>query len=177
MNLISFLNYHPVFSNENDPKNESGINYVKLITNNAIENPLIVNPKIPLETFIANNYYQYEIKNDSSNILFRENDKYKPWEWTTFFGFQATTTTIHTTRVFYQSSFNLSNIETSKLIPFSNFPIPVEFPVVARLEKDEPGNFYDSNYEQIKKIYQYYNPSLMFNNSQLSIYDSILLNF
>lgn len=168
---------HPVFSNENDPKNESGINYVKLITNNAIENPLIVNPKIPLETFIANNYYQYEIKNDTSNILFRENDKYKPWEWTTFFGFQATTTTIHTTRVFYQSSFNLSNIETSKLIPFSNFPIPVEFPVVARLEKDEPGNFYDSNYEQIKKIYQYYNPSLMFNNSQLSIYDSILLNF
>lgn len=168
---------HPVFSNANDLKNESGINYVKLITNNAIEKPIIINSKIPLETFIANNYYQYEIKNDSSNILFRENDKYKPWEWTTFFGFQATSTSIHTTRIFYQSSFNLSHIETSQLIPFSNFPIPVEFPVVKRLGKDEPGNFYQENYDQIKKIYSYYSPSIMFNNPQLSIYDSILLNF
>lgn len=168
---------HPEFGIESDIKNEIGTNYVKLITNNVIENPIIINSKISIETFIASSYYQYEIKNNQKNILFRENEKYKPWEWTTFFGLQATTTSLHTTRIFYQSSFNLSSDEVANLIPFSNFPIPKEFPVVNRLDRDVPGNYYDANLEQIKKIYSYYDPSIMFNDLNLSIYDSIPLNF
>lgn len=162
---------HPIYIDE------AAINYVKLITDGIIENPIVISPNIPLETLIANDYYNFELDN-GTNFIFKENSQYKAYEWTTFFGLQATTTTIHTTRLFYQTSFNLTKEETANLIPFYNFPIPTKFPVVNRIENDFLSkNYYEENLETILNIYSPFCPSITYNNEELKIYDSIVLNF
>ncbi|MBD5422997.1 MAG: hypothetical protein HDR43_00700 [Mycoplasma sp.] len=171
---------HPIFSNKNDINYNIAKNYIKLITNGIIDNPIIINSQIPLETLISNNFHYYQQdKNSEKNIFFRENQTTKPQEWTTFFGLQATTTTIHTTRAFYQSSFNISKEDVAQLIPFSNFPLPSEYTIVRRLDEDinENSNFLEENIVNIKRIYYFYCPSIIFNNEKLKIYDSIKINF
>lgn len=167
---------HPVFSNKNDPENLSAINYVKQITNNKIDNPIIVNSSIPLETWIATDYYNFYTNNElTPSILFKSNS---PETWTTYFGFQATSTTIQTTRLFYQTVFGLDKNRVAELIPFSNFPIPKLFPVVQRLESNNSTYDYShDNWIQIQKIYHPYCPSIYFKSKELEIYDSIILNF
>lgn len=167
---------HPVFSNADDPQNLGAINYVKLITNNQITNPIIVNSSIPLESWISIDYYNYFTNNSSlPSIIFKSD---QPQNWTTFFGLQATTTTIQTTRLFYQSTFNLNKEIVANQIPLSNFPIPKYFPVVKRLESDNNSiNYTDDNLKQILKIYEPYCPSVHFDIPQLVPYDSIVLNF
>ena len=167
---------HPVFSNKNDPQNLSAINYVRQISNNLIQDPIIVNPSIPIETWIASDYYNFYTNNKSfPSILFKSEN---PETWTTFFGFQATTTTIHTIRLFYQSTFGIDKYRVSELIPFSNFPIPKLFHVVKRLESNNNSyNYYYDNLNQIKKIYEPYCTSIYFGSEFLEDYDSIVLNF
>lgn len=151
--------------------------YINLITNNLIENPIILNPATPLETLLSNDYYFSTNGLEEKSIIFRENSAYKKYEWTTFFGFQATSTTIQTTRNFYQTTFNLTKYDVANLIPFSNFPIPDEFPIVKRLDSDNIGGFKKDNYNEIKKIYGIFCPSLIYSNKELEEYDSIVLNF
>ncbi len=168
---------HPVFSNADDPQNLGAINYVKLITNNQITNPIIVSSSIPLESWISIDYYNYSTNNlTSPSIIFRSDS---PQTWTTFFGLQATTTTIQTTRLFYQSTFNLDKEIVANQIPLSNFPVPKYFPVVKRLSVDNfiLEDFTDDNLKQILKIYEPFCPSVRFNAPGLSLYDSIVLNF
>ena len=167
---------HPVFSNADDPQNLGAINYVKLITNNQITNPIIVNSSIPLESWISIDYYNYFTNNSiSPSIIFKSD---LPQNWTTFFGLQATTTTIQTTRLFYQSTFNLNKEIIADQIPLSNFPIPKYFLVVKRLESDNDSiNYTNSNLKQILKIYEPYCPSVHYDTPQLDPYDSIVLNF
>lgn len=165
---------HPVFSSSNDPNNLIAKKYVNLISNGKIENPIIISPKIPIETLISNDYYLYTKRtNDSSettyeldNIIFRSNEKYKAYEWTTFFGFQATSTTIHTTRLFYQDAFDLTTKEVADLIPFSNFPIPSSFSIVDRAISDIQSwfNQYNDNLQRINHVFQLYCPSINFKN-------------
>lgn len=173
---------HPSFSSVDDPTNKIAINYVNLITNGLIKNPIIISPSVPLETLIVNDYYIYSNKPANSkldNFIFRENKQYKAQEWTTFFGLQATTTTIHTTRLFYESTFNISKSESAKLIPFSNFPIPTKFRVVDREDNDidVSTNYYEANKETIRRIYIPYIPSIYYRNELLDEYDSIVLNW
>ena len=168
---------HPVFSNADDPQNLGAINYVKLITNNQITNPIIVSSSIPLESWISIDYYNYSTNNlTSPSIIFRSDS---PQTWTTFFGLQATTTTIQTTRLFYQSTFNLDKEIVANQIPLSNFPVPKYFPVVKRLSVDNfiLEDFTDDNLKQILKIYEPFCPSVRFDAPGLSLYDSIVLNF
>lgn len=49
---------HPVFSNKDDPNNIAAKNYVKLIS--GIENPIIIDSSIPLESLISFDYYRYK---------------------------------------------------------------------------------------------------------------------
>lgn len=162
---------HPVYIDD------AAIEYVKLITDNIIENPIIISPNIPLETLIANDYYNYS-SNQGENFIFKQNEKHKAYEWTTFFGLQTTSTTIHTTRLFYQTSFDLSKEQIAELIPFYNFPVPTKFPVVSRLESDLlTKDYYEENMKTIMNIYSPFCPSITYNNEELKPYDSIILNF
>lgn len=173
---------HPVFSNSDDPKHLGAINYVKQITNNSIDKPILINSRVPLETLISLDYYNYS-KNPqgNDNFIFRKNNNTQAYEWTTFFGLQATTTTIHTTRLFYQSAFNLTKERVAELIPFSNFPVPKLFHVVNRMEYDNYSTSYtQDNINQINKIYSPFCPSIKYADlglNDLSKYDSIILNF
>ena len=165
---------HPVFSNADDPQCLGAINYVKQITNNAITNPIIVNSSIPLETWIAYDYYNYT-NNSGQSVIFKSN---KPEEWSTFFGLQATTTTIQTTRQFYQSTFGIDKYKVAQLIPFSNFPIPKLFPIIDRLTKNNSTHDYsNANLQDVENIYKPYCPSITFGMDNLEDYDSIILNF
>ncbi len=166
---------HPVFSNKDDVEHLAAINYVKQISNNMISNPIIVNSSIPLESWIAFDYYNYFANNkETPSILFKSSE---PETWTTFFGFQATSTTIQTTRIFYQTAFNIDKYRVSELIPFYNFPIPKLFPVVKRLDSNNSSYNYEfENIQQIRKIYDPYCPSIHFDLPILEKYDSIILN-
>lgn len=167
---------HPIYSNVNDPEHQIAINYVKQITNNAITDPIIVNSSIPLESWIAADYYNYVNNNTTTpSILFKSSN---PEEWTTFFGLQASSTTIQTTRLFYQSAFGIDKFKAAELIPFSNFPIPKLFPVISRIENDNTSYDYSKeNLAQIQKLYEPYNPSSHYGTDLLEQFDSIILNF
>lgn len=174
---------HPAFSKSFDTKNQIAINYVNLITNGLIKDPIILSPSIPLETLISNDYYIYSngggSKNRITNFIFKENEKYKPYEWTTFFGLQASTTAIMTTRIFYQNTFNLTKYQSAEIVPFSNFGIPKEYRLTKRIDEDinSSTNWYNDNVEVIKNLYSPYNPSLFYSTKELEEYDSIVLNF
>ncbi|MDE6289818.1 MAG: hypothetical protein K2L64_03560, partial [Ureaplasma sp.] len=177
---------HPVFSNSEDPKNLGAINYVNQITNGAINNPIIASSKIALESWIAADYNKYKNNPDNieDSIIFRKTngaDINSAKEWTTFFGFQATTTTIHTTRLFYQSAFKINKNEVANLIPFSNFPVPKSFPVVERLSSDSTRDYTEDNIKRINSIFKAYCPSIKYdlvsNIDDLKEFDSIVLNF
>ena len=165
---------HPKYGINKD----ATIEYIKLITNNMIENPIILNPSISLETLISNEYYLYFNNQVNDNFMFNSDEKTKPYEWTTFFGLQATSTTIHTTRLFYETTFNISPSESARVIPFYNFPIPRAFHVVNKPSSDNLDNkdYYQENYDQIMKIYSPFVPSFVFQNEGLKKYDSIILN-
>lgn len=170
---------HPVYSNTSDPNNIAAINYVNLITNKKITNPIIVSSNIPLETWISLDYYNF--LNNKDSIIFKSAKGFSAKEWTTFFGLQATTTTIHTTRLFYQSAFNITKEEAAQLIPFTNFPIPKLFPIVDRLSTDNSTKDYtQANLEKFYSIYRPFCPSIKYpainEINDLSKYDSIVLN-
>lgn len=175
---------HPVFANKNDPENLGAKNYIKQITNGLITSPIIVTPEIPLETWIALDYYKFQNNPNNTNesIIFRQNNNINAKSWTTFFGFQATSTTIHTARLFYQNAFNLNKEEVAQLIPFSNFPIPKLFPVVDRLKADNDSYDYtEDNIKTINNIFKAFCPSIQYsfadNIENLKEFDSIVLNF
>ncbi len=162
---------HPVFTNQN------AINYVKLITNNKIQKPIIVNPKIPFEVLLANDYYEYQ-NNTGNNFIFKGSDSNEAMHHTTLFGLQATTTTIHVTRKFYQSTFGLNKFQVADLISFKYFPIPDAFPIVSRLNEDNVTNtsYFDANVDEIKGIYKWWCISILKNDPSLKDKDYFILN-
>ena len=170
---------HPRFASSNDPKtnNEIAQNYIKLITNNEIQNPIVINSEIPIETLLSIDYFNH-INNEKS-YFFNQTSKFKSYEQTTFFGLQATTSSLHSTKIFYQSTFNLTKEQVELLIPFKNFPIPKYFKMINREEQDidENTNYYDENLNILKKMYQYVSPSIKYNNSNFKKYDSLITEF
>lgn len=170
---------HPRFAPSSDSSinNEIAKNYIKLITNNEIENPIIVNSEIPIETLLSVDYFN-SINNERS-YFFNQTQKFKSYEQTTFFGLQATTSSLHSSKIFYQSTFNLTKEQVELLIPFNNFPIPKYFKIINREEQDidENTNYYEQNLDRLKKMYQYVSPSIKYNNSNLKKYDSLIIEF
>lgn len=170
---------HPRFAPSSDSSinNEIAKNYIKLITNNEIENPIIVNSEIPIETLLSVDYFN-SINNERS-YFFNQTQKFKSYEQTTFFGLQATTSSLHSSKIFYQSTFNLTKEQVELLIPFNNFPIPKYFKIINREEQDidENTNYYEQNLDRLKKMYQYVSPSIKYNNSNLKKYDSLITEF
>ncbi|MBR2055774.1 MAG: hypothetical protein IJ970_01825, partial [Mycoplasmataceae bacterium] len=170
---------HPRFASSNDPKtnNEIAQNYIKLITNNEIQNPIVINSEIPIETLLSIDYFNH-INNEKS-YFFNQTSKFNSYEQTTFFGLQATTSSLHSTKIFYQSTFNLTKEQVELLIPFKNFPIPKYFKMINREEQDidENTNYYDENLNIMKKMYQYVSPSIKYNNSNFKKYDSLITEF
>lgn len=171
---------HPKYGSKTDSNFEIAIAYIRYITDGLIENPIVIDPSIPIETLISYDFGLY--KNKMRSFIFRENDYYKAYEWTTFFGLQATSTTVHTSRIFYEDAFGLSKEISAKLIPFSNFPIPTDFHLVNKPATDNINNknYFDENVQQLKKIYGYFAPSIKygkFNDNFLMYFDSIILNF
>ena len=86
---------------------------------------------------------------------------------------------MHSTKIFYQSTFNLTKEQVELLIPFKNFPIPKYFKIISREEQDidENTNYYNENLNILKKMYQYVSPSIKYNNSNLKKYDSLVTEF
>ncbi|MDE5599413.1 MAG: hypothetical protein K2I49_00580, partial [Ureaplasma sp.] len=171
---------HPIFSNVNDPNNLAAINYVKLISNNLITDPIIVSSSIPLETWISLDYNNF-LNNQDDSIIFRQSNDVLAKEWTIFFGLQATSTTVHTTRLFYQTSFNLNKNEVAELIPFSNFPIGKSYSISHYMTEDTKKDYTKENEQSIANIYKVFCPSITYYQmdkiDNLSKYDSIVLNF
>lgn len=165
---------HPVYNGEN------AIKYIQYITDNKIINPIIINPKIPLEVLISNDYYWHKNNLNNNNLesfIFRENEIYNPKEWTTYFGLQPSTTAIHTTRLFYESTFNISKYESASLISMENFPIPVMFSTLHKMKKDNYYfNYSKENIEIINNIYKFYNPSIYFKDNNLKKWDNFIIN-
>ena len=170
---------HPRFAPSSDSSinNEIAKNYIKLITNNEIENPIVINSEIPIETLLSVDYFNH-INNEKS-YFFNQTSKFKSYEQTTFFGLQATTSSLHSSKIFYQSTFNLTKEQVELLIPFNNFPIPKYFKIINREEQDidENTNYYEQNLDRLKKMYQYVSPSIKYNNSNLKKYDSLITEF
>lgn len=161
---------HPVY------KDEEAIKYVQQITGVLITNPIIISPTIPLEMLLANDYYSYK-NNLNYNFVFKGSTDEEVMNNTSYFGLQATSSTIHTTRLLYENIFNLTRKQSADLITFDNFPIPVLFPIISRLEADNTTVDYStSNQKEVEDLYKYYNISLLNNSTQTKGNDYFLLD-
>lgn len=165
---------HPIF------KNEQALNYVRLITNNKIKDPIILTPSIPLEVIVSNDYYKYTLNKDNTktedNFIFKGNSD-EVINHTKFIGFQATTTSFHVLRKFYQYTFGLDKFQAANIISFENFPIPQLFPIVSFLTQDNSSkNYYNDNLKELSSIYKYYNLSELLNDQKLTSYDNFIIN-
>ncbi len=146
--------HHPAFNKE------EAIGLTKIYTSNKINEPIIINPRIPLEALVASEYAK--LFTHQTSFLFKEKDNYD----TAFslFGLQATTTTIATTRLFFESTFNLTPRQTAQKISLQNFPIPSLYDLVL-LENEDPtqNNKFNKNIKTVRNIYKYWNYSQAFN--------------
>lgn len=162
--------FHPVFKGDTAVK-LSQLYTAKLKNDPRFIDPIIFNPKIPFETLISTDYYEYKkfkdgITQTNNSIIFRGD---KPEEWSKYFGLQATTSLIQTTRLFYESTFNLSLSQTEKLIPLEYFPIPSLFLIISREGIDpKTHDKYAANMNSLNDVYKTYNPSYLYPELNLS---------
>lgn len=76
------------------------------------------------------------------------------------YGLQATTSIIHTTKIFLETNTNLNANQINQIIGFQNFPVPHLFDVINRHIFDpKKFNKFNSNINKITNLYRYFNPS------------------
>lgn len=168
--------YNIIFKLHPRYKSTNALKYVEIITNKQIMNPIIVNPSIPFEMLLSNDFASYK-NNTGTNFIFKGKTKEDAINNTKYFGFQATTSSIHTTRLFYAQSFNMSSNDIGNLITFHNFPIPTLFDIVySETTNNSDRKYYNTNVQQLNDIYKYYNPSVLYNNPSYKQYDLFKIN-
>ena len=144
--------HHPVYSAEDSVK------LTKIYTNNQIEIPNVINSRIPFEYLLSSELAKAQRGEES--ILFFKNSKQKIEPKFKLFGFQATTSLIHTTRLFLETSLKISHDEIEKVISFDDFLVPTLFDVIEKPIFDpKKYNKFESNRRKIENSYRFFNPS------------------
>ena len=144
--------HHPIYSAKDSVK------LTQIYTNNKIEIPNVINSKIPFEYLLSSELAKAERGEES--ILFFKNNKQEIEPKFKLFGFQATTSLIHTTRLFLETSLKISHEEIEKVISFDDFLIPTLFDVIEKPFFDpKKYNKFDSNKMKIENTYRFFNPS------------------
>ena len=141
--------HHPIYNPEN------AIELTKIYTNNKIKNPNILKPNIPFEYLLSSEFTK--AKANKTNLFFTNvNGKIEPKF--KLFGLQSTTSVIHTTRVFLESSLDLSLEQISQLISFEDFPVATLFDVIDKPKFDQKKfDKYESNKAKIENTYKFFN--------------------
>lgn len=144
--------HHPVYSAEDSVK------LTKIYTNNQIEIPNVINSRIPFEYLLSSELAKAQRGEES--ILFFKNSKQEIEPKFKLFGFQATTSLIHTTRLFLETSLKISHDEIEKVISFDDFLVPTLFDVIEKPIFDpKKYNKFESNRRKIENSYRFFNPS------------------
>ena len=144
--------HHPIYSAKDSVK------LTQIYTNNKIKIPNVINSKIPFEYLLSSELAKAERGEES--ILFFKNNKQEIEPKFKLFGFQATTSLIHTTRLFLETSLKISHEEIEKVISFDDFLIPTLFDVIEKPFFDpKKYNKFDSNKMKIENTYRFFNPS------------------
>lgn len=144
--------HHPVYSAEDSVK------LTKIYTNNQIEIPNVINSRIPFEYLLSSELAKAQRGEES--ILFFKNTKQEIEPKFKLFGFQATTSLIHTTRLFLETSLKISHDEIEKVISFDDFLVPTLFDVIEKPIFDpKKYNKFESNRRKIENSYRFFNPS------------------
>ena len=143
---------HPIYSAKDSVK------LTQIYTDNKIAIPNVINAKIPFEYLLSSELVKAERGEES--ILFFKNNKQEIEPKFKLFGFQATTSLIHTTRLFLETSLKISHEEIEKVISFDDFLIPTLFDVIEKPFFDpKKYNKFDSNKMKIENTYRFFNPS------------------
>ena len=144
--------HHPIYSAKDSVK------LTQIYTNNKIKIPNVINSKIPFEYLLSSELAKAERGEES--ILFFKNNKQEIEPKFKLFGFQATTSLIHTTRLFLETSLKISHEEIEKVISFDDFLIPTLFDVIEKPFFDpKKYNKFNSNKMKIENTYRFFNPS------------------
>lgn len=146
-NLIFKL--HPCFTK--DIANE----YIKLIIPEGIKYS-ILDPKMPMETMIANEFYSFQKYGES--FIFKNSTHYDPWEWTIYIGSQATSSAIHTMRIILNQLFDIPSNKQHLLLSFKNFIIPRYSHIVWRqiCDNDNMFDYSRINLRIMLELYEMY---------------------
>lgn len=143
--------HHPIYSAQD------AIKLTQIYTDNQIEVPNIINSRIPFEYLLTSEYAKAQ-RNESSLLFFKNQNKIEPKF--KLFGFQATTSLIHTTRLFLETSLNLTQAEIDQVVSFDDFPVPTLFDVIVKPAFDpKKYNKFASNKIKIENTYRFFNPS------------------
>ena len=144
--------HHPVYSAEDSVK------LTQIYTNNQIKIPNVINSRIPFEYLLSSELAKAQRGEES--ILFFKNSKQEIEPKFKLFGFQATTSLIHTTRLFLETSLKISHDEIEKVISFDDFLVPTLFDVIEKPIFDpKKYNKFESNRRKIENSYRFFNPS------------------
>ena len=147
--------HHPIYSAQDS------ITLTQIYTDNKIEIPNIINSQIPFEYLLSSEFAKAQ-RNDPNrpSILFSRNNKNIIEPKFKLFGFQATTSLIHTTRLFLETSLNLSKTEIENVVSFDDFLVPTLFDVINKPVFDQKKyNKFESNKKKIETAYRFFNPS------------------
>ena len=151
--------HHPVYSAEDSVK------LTQIYTNNQIKIPNVINSRIPFEYLLSSELAK--VQKGEESILFFKNGKQEIEPKFKLFGFQATTSLIHTTRLFLETSLKISHDEIEKVISFDDFLVPTLFDVIEKPIFDpKKYNKFESNRKKIENSYRFFNPSQW--NSEIS---------
>ena len=143
---------HPMFSSD------AAIKLTNLYLDNPQQSANIINPLIPFEVLLANEYNL--AKNNQPSWLFFKTKNNQILPKFMIYGLQATTSIIHTTKIFLETNTNLNANQINQIIGFQNFPVPHLFDVISRHIFDpKKFNKFNSNINKITNLYRYFNPS------------------
>ncbi|MDC4182991.1 hypothetical protein [Mycoplasma bradburyae] len=143
-----FYKLHPVY------KNEDAVKYVELLNNSKQNKSIILDPSISWENMLA-----IDLNNIASNksIFFKSSEFNKNTVKSKLYGLQATTTVLLTAIAMLQEYFNIDMEQTLDFVDLNNFPIPESFHLIYRdrfYQDKQKG--YETNYEEMLKIYKYF---------------------
>lgn len=147
---------HPVYADI-----ELAKRYISIISEGLIEKPIIIKSSIPFESLLAWDYNQYKkskenLENKTTlNFIFKGQTDQDALNNSILFGFQATTSVVHTSKLFIETVFNTIDIQNQNFSNFKNFPIPTLFEITKKRVVDNFFHtFYKSNEQELYKIYK-----------------------
>ena len=144
--------HHPIYSAED------AVKLSQIYTNDQIKIPNVINAKIPFEYLLSSELAK--VQSGEESILFFKNAKQEIEPKFKLFGFQATTSLIHTTRLFLETGLKISHEEIEKVISFDDFLVPTLFDVIEKPIFDpKKYNKFASNKIKIENTYRFFNPS------------------